>query len=98
MRQRHAQGGWVGMIVLLLALVIVAYLSKDALMKYGLLSGAETTATTGTPGERTRSQAAGVVEKVDPTSVPATPANALERARGLESTLKQETEKRGGDY
>jgi len=91
------QGGWAGMIVLLLALAIVAYLAKDALTKYGLLD-TNTNATTGAPGERTRSQAAGVVEKVDPTSVPTTPGNALERARGLEGTLKEQTNKAAGSY
>lgn len=34
------QGGWVGLIVILLALAIVAWLAKDALKQYGLLSGA----------------------------------------------------------
>jgi len=92
------QGGWVGMIVLLLALVIVAYLAKDALVKYGLMSGLGTNTTTATPGERTGSPAAGVVERADPTAAAPTPANALERARSLEGTLKQESEKRGGEY
>ena len=87
------------MIVLLIALAIVAWLAKDALMKYGLLSPGETTVTSGaTSGERTRSQAAGAVERADPTSAPPTPTNALERARGLENTLKQESEKRGSQY
>jgi len=55
------QGGWVGMIVLLLAVLIVAYLAKDALVKYGMLGGPETAdSRPGTPGERTRSPAAGV--------------------------------------
>ena len=34
------QGGWVGLIVILLALVIVALLAKDALKQYGLVPGA----------------------------------------------------------
>jgi hypothetical protein len=39
MNQRKGkQGGWVGLIAVLLALVIVAWLSKDALKQYGLLS------------------------------------------------------------
>ena len=36
------QGGWVGMLVILLALVIVAYLAKDALTKYGIVPDMET--------------------------------------------------------
>lgn len=83
------------MVVLLIALAIVAYLARDALMKYGLLSPAETSATSGaTSGERSRSQA----ERTDATTVPATPMNALERAKGLQDTLKQESEKRGTQY
>ena len=40
MHQRMGkQGGWVGLIVVLLALAIVAWLAKDALKQYGLLSG-----------------------------------------------------------
>ena len=36
MRQRKGrQGGWVGLVVILLALAIVAWLSKDALKQYG---------------------------------------------------------------
>ena len=34
------QGGWVGLVVVLVALVIVAVLAKDALKKYGLMPGA----------------------------------------------------------
>ena len=54
------QGGWVGLVCILIALAIVAWLSKDALMKYGMLPGTTTTSTerttggaapaTGTPG------------------------------------------------
>ena len=40
-RRIGRQGGWVGLIVILLALVIVAWLSKDALKKYGLMSDLE---------------------------------------------------------
>jgi len=99
MNQRiDRQGGWVGMIVLLLALAIVAYLAKDALVKYGLMSGMGTNATTATPGERTGSPAAGVVDSADPTAATPTPANALERARSVEGILKQESEKRAGSY
>ena len=35
-RPRRAQQGWVGLLVLLLAILIVAWLSKDALLSYGL--------------------------------------------------------------
>ncbi len=35
-QRRSRQRGWAGLIVLLLALLIVGFLAKDALMKYGL--------------------------------------------------------------
>ncbi len=95
MNQRiDRQRGWVGMLVILIALAIVAWLSKDALLKYGMLAGGGATTTTtvkggaATPGERTGSAAAGAVERMDPTgSVPA-PTNAIERARGVEGMVK----------
>ena len=95
---RHRQRGWVGMVVLLIALAIVAYLAKDALMKYGLLSPGETKVTSGSSaGERTGSAAAGAVERTDATTATPAPINALERARGLESTLKRDVEKHAPD-
>ena len=39
---RTRQGGWVGLVVILVALVIVAFLAKDALKKYGLVPSAST--------------------------------------------------------
>ncbi len=98
-RRMSRQGGWIGMIVLLLALVIVAWLAKDALKKYGMMPDAETTVIrAGTPGERTGSAAAGDVERADPTTSTPAPTSAIERARGVENTLKQESGRRGGDY
>ncbi len=44
--RRSREGGWVGMVVLLLALLIVAWLAKDALKSYGLMGQATTTVTT----------------------------------------------------
>ena len=48
------QRGWVGIIVILLALAIVAVLAKDALKSYGLAPGAVAKAKVGSPGERAR--------------------------------------------
>jgi hypothetical protein len=87
-RRIGKQGGWVGMIALLLALVIVAYLSKDALTKYmGASGGATTQKRAGTPAE-----------PVDPSSAAPAPTSAVERARDLQDTLQKESEKRGGGY
>ena len=94
------QRGWVGMIVLLLALVIVAYLSKDALKKYvAMPSGDTTVIKAGTPGERARAPAAvdasGTL--VDSGSAPA-PTSAIDRARGVEKTILEQADKRSGGY
>jgi len=91
------QGGWVGMIALLLALAIVAYLAKDALVKYGMLGGVAPTTRAATPAERARAEAAGGTPRVDPAGTAPSPASAIDRARGLETFMKEESAKRGGD-
>jgi hypothetical protein len=95
---RHRQRGWVGMIVLLLALLIVAWLAKDALHKYGLVPDAETVTRSATGGARTGSGAAGAVENADPTAAIPAPTNPLDKARGVESMIKQQEDKRSGGY
>ena len=88
---RHRQRGWVGLIVLLLALVIVAMLAKTVLKQYGLPPGdRESTKTAGPHGVGPTIPMSG-----DPTTTTPTPANALDRARGLESSLQQQTEEMG---
>ncbi|MCC6193645.1 MAG: hypothetical protein IT518_04175 [Burkholderiales bacterium] len=44
-----SQGGWVGMVALLLALLVVAWLAKDALTKYGLVPGTQAPKQAGAP-------------------------------------------------
>jgi hypothetical protein len=97
MQQRiERQRGWVGMIVILIALAIVAWLSKDALLKYGMLSGMGGTTVVksgaATPGERTGAGVAGADAGVDPTTTVPTPAAAMERARALEGEMKRAAE------
>ena len=75
------QGGWVGLIVILLALAAVALLAQVALKQYGL-SGAAAPTKTGTPDGRARGAPG------------AAPAAALERARGVEELVKQHAEER----
>jgi len=87
------QGGWVGMIVLLLALAIVAWLARDAFRGYGLLPSSSTAAKTGMTGERVRPAGALSGEAVDMSSEPAQQA-PLERARGVENMVKQQAEQR----
>jgi hypothetical protein len=82
------QGGWIGLVVLLLAVLIVGFLAKDALMKY--LGPAQTV------------QRAGPNTPLDPASGDVTAAqpstgNAMDRARGLQDMMQKESEKRGAD-
>lgn len=82
--ERDRQRGWAGIVVLLVAVLIVAFLSKDALLKY--LGPATTVKRPGT--------AAGTSEAAGEAAAPA-PATALERAQGLQNMLQKESEKRG---
>jgi len=94
------QGGWVGMIVLLLALAIVAWLSKDALKQYAFMAPAATSVKTeaASPGERTRAPGAVDASGATVESAAPTPTAPVERARGVESTLKRQEGQRGGGY
>ena len=85
------QRGWAALLAILLALAIVAWLSKDALKQYGLLSGL------GAPpkGERTaehvRGPGVGVSESSpDITTATPAPVEALERARGVQEMVKEQ--------
>ena len=89
MRQRvGGQGGWVGLIVILLALAIVAWLAKDALQQYGMLSGpgkgAEPAGMQHRPPSATATESSGV-------ATPSLPA-PMERVRALEETVKRGAE------
>ena len=89
---RARQRGWVGLIVILVALVIVAFLAKEALKQYGL--GKPTAAKAATPGERARAAGAVGAEVLDVETAPQAPASALERARGIEDMVKREAAER----
>ena len=91
MNARHRQRGWVGLIVILLALVIVGMLAQTLLKQYGLLPGDRAASTTAGPrGVGPTTPVSG-----DPTTTTPAPTNALERARGLEQTLQQQAEEIG---
>ena len=77
---RARQGGWVGLIVLVIAVVIVGMLLKTVLKEYGL---------TGTTGPASKATPVDSVSH-DVTTTEVTPRNALERARGLESAVQQQ--------
>ena len=78
------QRGWVGLVMILIALVIVAVLAQRALKGYGLLPGADLNTHAGS-----RVPPAASATGVDPTSVPATPAQTLDRVRGLEQQVQK---------
>jgi len=73
---RRRQRGWVGLVVILLALVIVAVLARTALKQYGLLDD---------PAKAPA--AAGASEAAQAATV--TPRNSLERPKGVEDMVKQ---------
>jgi hypothetical protein len=82
------QRGWVGLIVLLLALVIVALLAQTVLKSYGMPgAGAPVKAQTRVPGP-----AAPVVPET--ASAPSAPTTPIERARGLEQQLHRDAQER----
>jgi hypothetical protein len=87
MRSIHRQGGWIGLIVILLALVIVAVLSQTLLKRMGLLTDDRVTTKAGV-----RAPGAVGAAPIDATAAPPTPTNAIERAKGLESSLQQQSQ------
>ena len=88
------QRGWIGLIALLVALVIVAMLAKDALRQYGLVPGGAAPTNAGSPGERARAPVAGGVDAFDAGTVQGAPTAPMDRARGLEQTVKRQAEER----
>jgi hypothetical protein len=84
--------GGVGLIVILVALVIGALLAMQALRQYGLAPRAAASKAPG-PGEPP-ARAAAVVEAPEVGSAPPTAGGALERARGVEETLKRQADER----
>ena len=87
------QRGWAGLVGILVALVIVAVLAKEALKHYGL-TGAAVTTKAGTPGERAHAAGAVGVEAIDLGAAPIAPGAALERARGVEDMVKRQADER----
>jgi len=93
-RPSARQRGWAGLVMILVALAIVAFLAKDALKGYGLGSRPDVVTKAATPAARARALGAGGVEALDPGSAPAAPASALERARGVEDMIRQQAGER----
>jgi hypothetical protein len=79
MPSRDHQRGWVGLIVILLALVIVGLVARTALKSYGLFEEPDNARHLAAPGASEADQAAAI-----------TPRNALERARGVQDMVKEQ--------
>ena len=82
------------MLVMLVGLVIVGFLAKDALKAYLGVGVKPPAPNAATPGERARAPGAVGVESFDPGSAPPSTGNALERARGVEDMVKQQAAER----
>ena len=85
------QRGWIGLIGLLLALVIVALLGRTLLQQMGMLPNADTVRAAGAAGDKPRGPATGMAP-IDNTGATPAPTNAVERARDLGATLQQQAE------
>ena len=87
------QGGWVGMLGMLIALAIVAWLYGDVLKAYLLPPSPPTAATnTGTPGAAARAVGGIGPAEIDVTPAEAPPQTAIGRARGVEDMAKRGAE------
>jgi hypothetical protein len=93
-RRIDRQRGWVGLVVILLALAIVAVLVRDALKQYGMLGASgKATAPAGPTGLQQQPPPASALDA----NSGARPSfqTQMERARGVESTLTRGAESQG---
>jgi hypothetical protein len=90
MKDRARQRGWLGLIAILIALVIVAVLAQKLLKTYALVPGSGAPAQAGLRGPGPAAPVAG-----DPTSAAPTPTNPIERARGLEQQVQRDAQELG---
>ena len=90
-RRKGRQGGFLGLVIILIALLIVAWLSMDALKQYGMLSGTTAPAKVAPAAERVRGPGEGVTQAApDATTVTPAPMDALSKARGLENAVREQ--------
>jgi len=83
MTAAQRQRGWIGLIGLLIALVLVALLAQTVLKTYGLLPGSDAAANAGPRG----------VGAVGPAPAdPTVAAPPIERARGVEQQLQRDAQ------
>jgi len=79
--------GWIGLVGLLIALVIVAVLAQTLLKTYGLLPGPDAAVKAGPRGVGAVGPAA-----ADPTVATPAAATPIERARGVEQQLQRDAQ------
>ncbi len=89
MKTAYRQRGWLGLIVILIVLAIIAVLAKDALKSYGLMGGPAVQADPARQGERTRLPPAATDGNLVSPATPSFQA-PMERARGVESTVQRQ--------
>jgi cytochrome c-type biogenesis protein CcmH/NrfG len=90
MKGRARQRGWLGLIAILIALVIVAVLAQKLLKTYGLVPGSDAPAQAGLRGPGLAAPAEG-----DATGAPPAPTNPIERSRGLEQQVQRDAQDLG---
>ena len=83
-RGPYHQRGWASVLMLLVVVLVIGFLAKDAIVKY--LGPAQTVQRA---GSRTG------LEPAPGDAAAPTPGNALDRARGMQELLQKESEKRG---
>ena len=88
---RAGQRGWIGLIVLLIALLIVAMLTQTLLKQSGLLSGS----TASSKFDNPRSAGEAGPAPLDAGSVTPAPTRSLERARDMERQVQQQAQDMG---
>jgi hypothetical protein len=81
------QGGWAGILALLLVLCVVALLAGTVLRQYGLAGGAAPRVGQAAPASEV---VFGGVAPAVPDGAPPPPSDALGRARGLEDAVRNQ--------
>ena len=80
------QGGWAGILAMLLVLCLVALLAGTVVRQYGLAGGTAPRAAQGTGA----SEAAGGIAPDLPEGTAPAPRDAIERARGVGDAVRQQ--------
>ena len=87
MESQIRERGWIGLVGVLIALVIVALLAQTMLKTYGLLPGPDAAVQAGPRGVGAVGPA-----PLDPTVATPPPTAPIERARGMEQQLQRDAQ------